>query len=171
METLPLEAFQASTAQGYALLPFRFGLLPTGEYLLTNLSGEYLVLQRADLGALITHRLLMHSPTYDALKSTHFLFDAASSVALDLLAAKYRTKVSSLCSFTGLHIVVPTLRCNGNCRYCQVSSQSPERDKYDMSEETADKVVEFILRSPSRVSRSSFRAVNLSSIFHSYGTS
>lgn len=150
LKTLPLEAFQAPSAQGYALLPFRFAPIPTGEYLLTNIVGEYILLHRTDLTALITHKLPMHSPIYDLLKSKHFLLDGASSVALDLLAAKYRTKLASLSSFTGLHIVVPTLRCNSSCVYCQVSSQSPERTKYDMTEQIADRVVEFIFRSPSQ---------------------
>ena len=68
-------------------------------------------------------RLTQDSSWYAELKSKHLLYDAASAVALDLLAAKYRTQMSGLKRFTGLHIFVVTLRCDHSaptvrCRGC-----------------------------------------------------
>ncbi|MBU1031106.1 MAG: His-Xaa-Ser system radical SAM maturase HxsB [Nanoarchaeota archaeon] len=50
---------------------------------------------------------------------------------------------------TSLHILVPTLRCNMKCIYCHAKSHDPKEKKYDMTTETAKKVVDFIFQSPS----------------------
>ncbi len=46
-------------------------------------------------------------------------------------------------------MIVPTLRCNAKCIYCQVSSKSAEALKYDMNEATAKRIVDLIFLSPS----------------------
>ena len=48
-----------------------------------------------------------------------------------------------------LHIVVPTLRCNHQCVYCHSSARVGVKGEYDMSIETARKVVDFIMSTPS----------------------
>jgi uncharacterized protein len=134
----------------YRLLPFRFGHLDGGRYVVTNEVGEYVVLERADLVALVDRRLDPSSSLYRALKARHFLFDDRSRVALDLLALKYRTRVEGLASFTGLHIFVVTLRCDHSCHYCQVSRQTEDRHHYDMSQEHGAAALELTFRSPSK---------------------
>jgi uncharacterized protein len=44
---------------------------------------------------------------------------------------------------------VVTLRCNHVCPYCQVSRVSEDRSAYDMTEEMAEKGLEFVFRTPS----------------------
>lgn len=146
---LPPFHFQASTERGYLLLPFSFLHLDDGQYFLSNLVGEYLILTGTDLDALVRHKIPMHSTVYNNLKSKHFLMDESSTVALDLMAAKYRTKLRPVSNFTGLHIFVITIRCNNQCTYCQVSSLLNEKNNYDMTERVADKAVEFMFQSPS----------------------
>jgi uncharacterized protein len=51
---------------------------------------------------------------------------------------------------TPLHLFVVTLRCEHSCPYCQVSRQSTDRSRYDMSEETANRALKIALDSPSR---------------------
>jgi His-Xaa-Ser system radical SAM maturase HxsB len=63
---------------------------------------------------------------------------------------RLRKKYSFLSIGTSLHIIVPTLRCNMTCRYCQASSVSADSKDYDMSEKTAKKAVDFIFQSPSK---------------------
>jgi His-Xaa-Ser system radical SAM maturase HxsB len=75
--------------------------------------------------------------------------DGASTVAIDLLAAQYRTRQSLLPRLTGLFMVVPTVHCNHSCTYCQVTRRSESSDQGDMTPEIADKTVEFILSAPS----------------------
>lgn len=149
--------FQAPQEARYSLLPLRFIPLDPGRYVLTNFAGEYCVLNRLDAHALLTGTLAMHSPDYNTLKTKHFLFDDESKVAIDLLAAKYRTKQQYLAEFTRLHIFVLTLRCNNRCGYCQVSRQGPNSVGYDMSFDTADKAIDFTFRSPAKYLKIEFQ--------------
>jgi His-Xaa-Ser system radical SAM maturase HxsB len=142
----PLKDF--APPREYRLLPLRFDRLHGDRYIVTNDVGEYVVLDRRELDELVARRLEPESATYRALKARHFLFDEASDVALDLLTLKARSRAERIAEFTGLHIFVTTLRCDHSCQYCQVSRQSVDRDRYDMSEEHADKAVELVLRSP-----------------------
>jgi His-Xaa-Ser system radical SAM maturase HxsB len=146
---LKLGSFEESAKEPYVILPFRFTPFDDGRYILTNLAGEYVLLPRPELHDFARHRLPPHSETYRALKSRHFLLDQDSSVAIDLLALKVRTKFSRLPDFTGLHLFVVTLRCEHSCPYCQVSRQNDDTADFDMSAETADRALEFVFRSPS----------------------
>lgn len=136
--------------QGYKLLPFQFERLDNSRYILTNLAGEYLIESFDILNKLVRHELDTTSTNYINLRAKHFLVDEVTSVAKDLLAIKMRTKYSRLSEFTGLHIFVVSLRCEHSCPYCQVSRQSDDKLKFDMSEEIADKSIEIALRSPSK---------------------
>jgi len=134
----------------YCLLPIRFLSLDTNRYIVSNIAGNYQVMERQDLDDLVRHRLPVHSPIYDHLKANHFLADRDSNVYRDLLAAKYRTRLARLPDFTSLHLFVVTLRCDHSCQYCQVSRVSEDRAAFDMSRETADRAIALMLESPSR---------------------
>lgn len=144
----PLDAFQERAGDRYQLLPFRFIELDADRHVLTSFAGEHLVLPKDVVRRFVRHELEMHSAVYDELKSRHFLMDGESSVALDLLSVKYRTKQSQLAQFTGLFMFVVTLRCDHSCPYCQVSRQSADRRAYDMSPQAAERAIDFLFRSP-----------------------
>jgi uncharacterized protein len=146
---MPLDRFAARAGGSYSLLPFRFIRLDSDRYLLTNFVGEYVVLPREALRAFVRHRLPIHSAAYVLLKSRHFLLDGDSTVPVELLATKYRTKQSLLAQFTSLFMYVTTLRCDHSCVYCQVSRQTENQRSYDMSVEVADRAIDFMFRSPS----------------------
>lgn len=145
----PLLEYQESLVNGYRLLPFRFTSLDDQDYVLTSQAGEFIVLDRPTLHALVLHRLLATNRVYDDLKSKHFIVDDDSSVAMELLPLKVRTKLRRLADFTGLHILVVSLRCEHSCAYCQVSRKSDDRVTFDMSAETAEKALALVFRSPS----------------------
>jgi His-Xaa-Ser system radical SAM maturase HxsB len=131
--------------------------LDDSRYVLTNFVGEHIVLPKPVVDRLVRHQLDMESSEYQELKSRHFVMDGDSSVALDLLTVKYRTKQSLLPNFTSLFMFVVTLRCEHSCRYCQVSRQSVDRHAYDMAPETADRAIDFLFRSPSRTIKVEFQ--------------
>ena len=137
----------APPTDGYGLLPFRF-LDFDGRKFLVNEVGEHLFLEQATFEAFVSHHLAPSSSEYSDLKSKHFLFDSGADLPVSLLATKYRTKRSFLAGFTGLHIFVVSLRCDHSCHYCQVSRVSVNRQKYDMSEETAHRAIDLVFRSP-----------------------
>jgi His-Xaa-Ser system radical SAM maturase HxsB len=145
----PLSDYQQPLAKGYRLLPFRFTPLNDQEYVLTNQCAEFTVLDRSALYALVRHGLSATSDAYADLKSKHFLLDDDSSIAMELLPLKVRTKLRRLADFTGLHIFVVSLRCEHSCPYCQVSRKSDDRLMFDMSAETAEKALALVFRSPS----------------------
>lgn len=133
----------------YKLLPFRFMRFDSSQYILVNECGEHLFLEIPVFHAFTQHRLEPGAPEYSDLRAKHFLMDDSASPLLDILATKYRTKKSFLDGFTKLHMFVTTLRCDHSCSYCQVSRQSEDRTAYDMTEETAKKAIELMLRSSS----------------------
>src|SRR5712691_4506499 len=144
-----LEFYKTSTSS-YTLLPFRFTSLARDEYVLTNAVGEYLITTREKVFDFVEHKLSSDDPTYIELRARHFLIDESSSIAPELLAIKLRTKYARLAEFTGLHIFVVTLRCEHSCPYCQVSRQSEDKRRYDMSHDIATKSLDLALRSPAK---------------------
>lgn len=142
-----IEKFQKKLSD-YSLLPFNFDQFED-EYILTNIVGDNLFLDFDNLQKLINHKLSSDSSIYDELKSNFFLYDDSNRIAaLNLLALRYRTKKYDRSYFTGLHIFVVSLRCDHSCPYCQVSRQNTTTTKFDMTQEIADKGIEFAFKSP-----------------------
>jgi uncharacterized protein len=140
--------FQPSTQ--YRLLPFRFGAVDSERYLVTNDVGEYVLLPRNELVAFIRRELPRESPSFRALEARHFLFDAQSDCAIDLLALKYRTRAERNAAFTGLFIFVVTLRCDHSCHYCQVSRQTEDKSAFDMRPEHVERALEIVFHTPNQ---------------------
>ncbi len=138
-----------SNATPYQLLPFRFMRLNDNKHLVVNEVGEYIFLTGENFGKLVNYALDPKSSTFLDLKSKHILTDTSIASAIDMLAIKYRTKKAFLYNFTSLHMVVPTLRCNSNCIYCQVSKKDPDAIGFDMDKTTAENTLRMIFSSPS----------------------
>ena len=133
----------------YQLLPFRFERFNDNEYLLTNEVGEYLFLQNEDFYCLVKGEMDESCDLfYDIVSKQIATTDDAKDV-IPMLATKYRTKKSILRDFTTLHMVVPTLRCNSSCIYCQVKRHESSDHSADMTKKTAKNIVECIFESPS----------------------
>ncbi|KPA88206.1 His-Xaa-Ser system radical SAM maturase HxsB [Pseudomonas asplenii] len=133
---------------GYELLPFKFDRLAGDDYVITNMVGEHLVMPMVDLLAVLKKDLVADHPLYASLRSKHFIRHADEQAPLDLLALKLRTKLSRLSGFTSLHIFVVTLRCDHSCPYCQVSRQMDGETSFDMTQDMAEKALDFVFRSP-----------------------
>lgn len=116
---------------------------------MVNAGGEYLQLNGEEFKSFSNKRLANTDESYIDLLAKNFLYENSFELPVKLLATQYRTKKSFLREFTGLHMIVITLRCNQKCRYCQVSSEYADATKYDMPVETARKCVNLIFQSPS----------------------
>lgn len=147
-------AFKKS--QPYQLLPFQFTDL-SGKKLLVNVAGEHALVEEADFAQLVSYELQDHSAAYLTLKSRHFLSDTQTSTAIRLLSTKLRTKYGFLAGFTQLHIFVVSLRCDHSCHYCQVSRVTATKSKFDMSQETADRALDCVFRTPSQTIKIEFQ--------------
>lgn len=133
----------------YTLLPFRFCRFNDDQVLLTNDVGEFVFVRNSDFDALVNGTMDVHSEEfYDIASKQIVTTDCIEDVVL-MLATKFRTKKSILRDFTSLHMVVPTLRCNSSCVYCQVARKNLDDHSADMTKETAKNVVKTIFESPS----------------------
>ncbi len=133
--------------RAYSFLPFRF-LDLGGKKLLVNEVGEHLLLDDRTFEAFVGKQLDPDAVAYNDLKAKHMLLDGPPDVPIRMLATKYRTKRSFLSGFTRLHIFVVSLRCEHSCHYCQVSRVSPDKARYDMTQETASRSLDLVFRSP-----------------------
>lgn len=131
------------------ILPFTFLRMPAQQLLLVNQAGDFIFISSEDFNLLINGSLNIESQIFLDLKSKHFATDTDKETAIELLATKLRTRKGFLRSFTALHMIVVTTRCNFRCDYCHASSTSSEQKSGDMSLDTAKKVVNMIFRSPS----------------------
>lgn len=133
----------------YQILPYRFDRLKDKVFL-SNEVGEHLYLTKVEFSKFVEHKLNPTDKAFKDLKSKQIIADNNIENVIDMLATKYRTKKDFLSEFTALHMVVATLRCNSNCSYCQVSKKDLCDISFDMSKQTAKKVVEKIFESPSK---------------------
>lgn len=135
--------------KSYSILPFRFGRFNDNEVLLTNDVGEFIFLSNESFDAFIHGKLDTKSDLFYDIESKQIATTDNVDDVVKMLAIKFRTKKSILSDFTALHMVVPTLRCNSSCIYCQVARKNLDDHTADMTKKTAKNVVKTIFESPS----------------------
>lgn len=142
----------------YSLLPFKF--LPRGDKaLVVNFVGDYKIIPAADFSALLTGTIKEGSDLYNDLQGLQIISSGDPATDIEILSTRYRTKKAYLNDFTTLHMVVTTLRCNQQCRYCHATAKKEDDQPalYDMSIETAEKTADMIMKSPSPVIKVEFQ--------------
>ncbi|MEK6727157.1 MAG: His-Xaa-Ser system radical SAM maturase HxsB [Candidatus Omnitrophota bacterium] len=127
---------------------FQFKRL-NGQYLLTNVIGDYIFLKPSSFDAYLCGKIEQTSPQeYSELQNKGFI---RSQLDFDSLAQRYARKNMFLSNGgPSLHIVVVTLRCDHRCVYCQAGSQDYKAKELDMDIATAEKVVDIIFESPNK---------------------
>ena len=111
------------------------------KYFVTNKEGDFLYLNNKDFNSLKTKKY--DNGFKSLLEKSNFI--TTSKNKFNILLNK-KNKYDFVDDGTSLHIIVPTLRCNMKCVYCQTSSQPPSSKEYDMDINTATKVVDFIFQ-------------------------
>jgi His-Xaa-Ser system radical SAM maturase HxsB len=144
----PRLSFGPDPARGYHLLPFRFHPINELREVLVNEVGDFLILPRGTATRIANRELDPNEPLFADLIANFFISTDPVPDLIDVLATRYRTRKSFLDSFTALHIIVTTLRCNHNCHYCQVSRQSQDKHQYDISAQDLESALDLIFRSP-----------------------
>jgi len=123
---------------------FRFKKL-NDFYLLTN-DISLVELSEQEFKNFLEGTLDEKEKVYSQLVKRGFIKDKTSH---QTIIDEYRIKNRFLFSMgASLHIVVVTKRCNQLCVYCQAGSSELQKD-YDMTKETAKKVVDIIFQSKS----------------------
>ncbi|MFA6449198.1 MAG: His-Xaa-Ser system radical SAM maturase HxsB [bacterium] len=125
---------------------FRFRRYSDNEYVITNDLGDYLIMPKEEFWSMAQGEKLSDGMITEKLNIMGVL--GGEDFVRPENIQRFRNKNSFLFHGPLLHIVVVTLRCNLSCAYCQANpKKGPEKD-YDMSTETAKKVVDAIFRSP-----------------------
>jgi uncharacterized protein len=146
---LATDAFQAPE-KPITLLPFRFRRREQGGYLVSNMVGDFLRLTEDELNRLVDLEVTPGDDLYEKAYTKHLISREGQSAQLQVLGLRLRSRMGFLRTPTALHIFVVTLRCEHSCPYCQVSRQSTDRSRYDMSEDTAQRSLAIALQSPSQ---------------------
>jgi uncharacterized protein len=141
------EAFNPVT-EAVSLLPFNLERIGTNQYLIANLVGDFIRLTDEELNKLVDLRVQPGDGLYEKAYAAHLITGTNQQSQRQLLALRLRSRMSFLRQVTPLHIFVVTLRCEHSCPYCQVSRQSTDRSRFDMSEETAMRALDIAFNSP-----------------------
>jgi His-Xaa-Ser system radical SAM maturase HxsB len=142
------EAFQAAE-KPIDLLPLRFERRASS-VLVSNIVGDFITLAPEEFERLIELNIAPGDGLYEKTYAAHLISRRGQQAQHQLLALRLRSRMAFLREPTPLHLFVVTLRCEHSCPYCQVSRQSADRARYDMSEETAQRALAIALESPSR---------------------
>jgi len=132
------------------LLPLRFERLGSGRHLVSNMVGDFIDLSDDELHRLVDLRVEPGDGLYEKAYVAHLITHSDQSAQKQLLALRLRSRMAFLREPTLLHMFVVTLRCEHSCPYCQVSRQSTDKSRYDMSEETAEQALDIALQTPSK---------------------
>jgi uncharacterized protein len=144
---LPPQDFQDGSSP-IQLLPLRFERMAGGQFLVSNMVGEFLALSDDEFERLVELRITPDDSLYEKAYRSHLITKSGQSAQLQLLALRLRSRWAFLRAPSALHLFVVTLRCEHSCPYCQVSRQSFDRGRFDMSEETAQRGLAIALQSP-----------------------
>jgi uncharacterized protein len=106
-------------------------------------------LSEDELSRLIDLQVRPGDGLYEKAYAAHLITGSDQNAQRQLLALRLRSRMSFLRHVTPLHIFVVTLRCEHSCPYCQVSRQSTDRSRFDMSEQTAARALDIAFASPS----------------------
>jgi len=132
------------------LLPLRFERSAANRFLVSNMAGDFVRLSAEELDRLVELRLAPGDALYEKAYAAHLITSTGQHAQRQLLALRLRSRMAFLRELTPLHIFVVTLRCEHSCPYCQVSRQSSDRSRFDMSEETAQRALAIALQSPAK---------------------
>lgn len=123
---------------------FRWRQIGDDAILITNLEGNWLILDRDEFTQFARGEVPPDSPFHQRLVDKNFLRSH-----YDVQAAAERVKARKYFVHGGplLHVMVVTLRCNETCVYCHASRANMDAVETDMSPETARKAVDLALSS------------------------
>jgi His-Xaa-Ser system radical SAM maturase HxsB len=130
------------------LLPLRFERLRGDRYLVNNFVGDGLLLNRQELDRIVSLDLTPGDGLYERAYEKLLVSTKDQKSQLQLLAMRLRSRMAFLKYPTALHLFVVTLRCEHSCPYCQVSRRSVDRERFDMSENTAMRALKVALSAP-----------------------
>ncbi|MCD6215492.1 MAG: His-Xaa-Ser system radical SAM maturase HxsB [Candidatus Aenigmarchaeota archaeon] len=121
--------------------------LGENRYLITTDHGAWAILSKKEYDLLRLGRLNEDPSLINFLEEKGIILTERN---IKKVLSNTRDKFSRVFNGTSLHVITTTLRCNQKCIYCHALSRPMDAKEYDMDEETARAVVDFIFQSPSK---------------------
>ncbi|WP_374962223.1 His-Xaa-Ser system radical SAM maturase HxsB [Spongiibacter tropicus] len=126
-------------------LPFNFERLPSGKLFLSNLAGFHAVTDASSFFSIIETGEVFQPEIQQRLEEKLFLAPAGQeAVSLAALSSGFSKRLLSEMQFRPAFMIVPTLRCDHECTYCQVSRASERAKGYDLDETAIPKIIDVI---------------------------
>lgn len=125
------------------LLPFNFNRISDNQFFISNLAGFSSVIDENSLNELIEHGKTKYSDINRGLEEKFFISDDLVT-AEKVLASALGKKMSAEMKFAPIFMIVPTLRCDHTCKYCQVSRASLSAKNMDLKDEYIPVIISLI---------------------------
>lgn len=126
-------------------LPFNFDRLPSGNYFLSNMAGFHTFLQPNHFAELVDFGKTSSLEGNAHLESKLIISSEENhNLARGALSSALAKKILSELTFSPIFMIVPTLRCDHTCTYCQVSRAPKNSEGYDLNEESIPAIIETI---------------------------
>lgn len=130
----------------YVLNKFLTHKIDDNHMLLTTGHGAWVILSKEQYDLFSRDKIEEDCYLFDVLEEKGIILTEENQ---EKLIKTYKERFSYLFNGIGLHIISPTLRCNQKCVYCHAKSKDLGLREYDMDEDTAKEVVDFIFQTPS----------------------
>lgn len=124
------------------LLPFRYRRVDESFFLTSGL-GEWVILEPAEFTAFVQGELPTDGARFAELAAKGFI---AAEIPPEAYRDRWWEKREHTQSGPNLHAFVLTERCDHRCQYCHASVVGMDRVETDMSKETAERCVDFALK-------------------------
>ena len=127
------------------LLPFCFDRLSSGDYFISNLAGFHDYLSESSFLSLLENSKPESSNEQDRLLRKLFIAeDGQLDTSVALLSAALGKKLASELTFSPTFMIVPTLRCDHTCTYCQVSRAPLNAHNVDLDKKHIRSIIKTI---------------------------
>ncbi|UMO86319.1 His-Xaa-Ser system radical SAM maturase HxsB [Pectobacterium sp. PL64] len=114
-------------------MPFNFDRLNDGRVFISNLAGFHHFISNDELESLSCNKWSPEFRSSDILESKLFIADDASEdLASASLSSGFAKRLMSDLAVRPIFMIVPTLRCDHTCKYCQVSRAAIGAEGYDL---------------------------------------
>jgi len=127
------------------LMPFNFDRLDDGKVFISNLAGFHHFIEDAELFQLSRNQFPTEFGVYGCLESKLFIAnDDAVSLTSSALSSGFAKRLMSDLAIRPIFMIVPTLRCDHTCKYCQVSRAAVGASGYDLEANLIPEIVSAI---------------------------
>lgn len=127
------------------IMPFNFDRLSNGMIFISNLAGFHHFMGERDFRLLVSSSSTEDCSIDEQLESKLFICgDNDQSFSASVLSSGFAKRVMSELAINPIFMIVPTLRCDHTCKYCQVSRASIRAMDYDLDPDQIPWIVKTI---------------------------